>query len=45
MTTEPLPPEPGTIHDLSLGIPGPAEERPDDEPDEPTAINDAEDEE
>ncbi len=45
MTTEPLPPEPGTFIDLDHGIPGDAEEKPDNEPDESTAINDEEDEE
>jgi hypothetical protein len=29
-------PEPGTIEDPSLGLPGPAEPLPDSEPDEPT---------
>lgn len=39
-----LPPEPGTKgeHHANVGIPGPAEERPDNEPDEPTEINDDE---
>jgi hypothetical protein len=47
---ESLPPEPGTVPDPTLGIPvGEAEglplDPPDEEPDEPTAINDDEDEE
>lgn len=39
------PPEPGTIPDLDLGIPGPAEPLLGFEPDEPTAINDDDEEE
>ena len=35
--------EPGSEPDLKLGLPGPAEPPPDDEPDEPTEINDYED--
>jgi hypothetical protein len=39
------PPEPGTVPDENLGLPGPVEPLPDQEPDEPTQINDEEDEE
>ena len=35
-------PEPGTVEDTSLGLPGPAEPLPDHEPDEPTSDNYAE---
>ena len=31
--------EPGTIEDTSLGLPGPAEPLPTNEPDEPTSDN------
>lgn len=43
MTDKKLPPEPGTVADTELGIPGEAEPRPDYEFDEPTRINDEED--
>lgn len=38
----PTPPEPGLVPDLSLGLPGPAEPLPADDADqdEPTAVND-----
>jgi hypothetical protein len=32
--------EPGEVSDLAHGLPGPAEEHPGEEPDEPTRIND-----
>ena len=34
--------EPGLIPDLDLGLPGPAEDQPSEEPDEPTEVNDGE---
>lgn len=45
MTAKKLPPEPGTIVDLDLGIPGKAEPQPYRQPYEPTEINEEEDEE
>lgn len=44
MTQEQLPPEPGTLANPELGEPGDVEPTPDAEPDEPTGVNDDEDE-
>jgi hypothetical protein len=35
--------EPGYMPDMTLGLPGPAESPPDEEPEEPIEINDEED--
>jgi hypothetical protein len=40
-----LPPEPGTVPDLTLGVEGDFDDPPESEPDEPTLVNDDEEEE
>lgn len=44
-TEETLPPEPGSVPDTSLGVEGDFGEPPENEPDEPTEVNEDDEEE